>query len=38
MVKAIDAFFAGPGKPDVVPPAESGVATSSLPAAVPAAH
>ena len=29
MVKAIDAFFAGPGKPDIVPPAESGVASSS---------
>ncbi len=38
MVKAIDAFFAGPGKPDIVPPAESGVASSSLPAAGPAAH
>jgi N-acetylmuramoyl-L-alanine amidase len=38
MVKAIDAFFAGPGKPDIIPPAESGVASSSLPAAGPAAH
>ena len=38
MVKAIDAFFAGPGKPEVVPPAESGVASSALPAPGPPAH
>ena len=38
MVKAIDAFFAGYGRPDSVPSAESGVASSSAPAAAPAAH
>jgi N-acetylmuramoyl-L-alanine amidase len=38
MVKAIDAFFAGPEKPDSVPPAESGVASSSAPAVAPSAH
>ena len=34
MVKAIDAFFAGDGKPDS-PPAESGVASSAAPASAP---
>ena len=38
MVKAIDAFFAGYGKPDSVPPAESGVASSAVQAAAPSAH
>jgi N-acetylmuramoyl-L-alanine amidase len=38
MVKAIDAFFAGPGKPDSTPSAESGVASSAAPAVAPSAH
>ena len=38
MVKAIDAFFAGNGKPDNVPSAESGVASSAVHAAAPSAH
>jgi len=38
MVKAIDAFFAGPEKPDSAPAAESGVASSAAPAAAPSAH
>ncbi len=38
MVKSIDAFFAGPGKPDVVQPAESGVASSAVQASGPTAH
>ncbi|MGC2784604.1 MAG: N-acetylmuramoyl-L-alanine amidase [Roseiarcus sp.] len=38
MVKSIDAFFAGPGKLDVVQPAESGVASSVVRAPGPAAH
>ena len=38
MVKAIDAFFAGPGKSDSVPAAESGVASSAGQAATPLAH
>jgi N-acetylmuramoyl-L-alanine amidase len=38
MVKAIDAFFAGYGKPDSVPSAESGVASSAAQAAAPSAH
>jgi N-acetylmuramoyl-L-alanine amidase len=38
MVKSIDAFFAGYGRPDSVPSAESGVASSSAPAVAPAAH
>jgi len=38
MVKAIDAFFAGPGKPDSAPSAESGVVSSAVQAAAPLAH
>ena len=38
MVKAIDAFFAGPGTPDSAPSAESGVASSAVQAAAPSAH
>jgi hypothetical protein len=38
MVKAIDAFFAGPEKPDVIPAAESGVAASVVEAPGPAPH
>ena len=38
MVKAIDAFFAASGKPDGLPPADSGVASSTAPAAAPSAH
>ncbi|MGH6797252.1 MAG: N-acetylmuramoyl-L-alanine amidase [Roseiarcus sp.] len=38
MVKAIDAFFAGNGKPDSVPSAESGVASSAVQAPAPSAH
>jgi N-acetylmuramoyl-L-alanine amidase len=38
MVKAIDAFFAGPGKPDSASPDKNGVATSAVQAAAPSAH
>jgi N-acetylmuramoyl-L-alanine amidase len=38
MVKAIDAFFAGYGKPDSVPSTESGVASSGTGVAAPLAH
>ncbi len=38
MVKAIDAFFAGPGTADDVPLAASGVASSAAQAAAPPAH
>jgi N-acetylmuramoyl-L-alanine amidase len=38
MVKAIDAFFAGPGTPDGVPSAESGVASSAVQTGAPSAH
>ena len=38
MVKAIDAFFAGYGKPDSAPSAESGVVSSAVQAAAPSAH
>ena len=38
MVREIDAFFAGPGKPDNSPSAESGVASSAGQAATPSAH
>jgi N-acetylmuramoyl-L-alanine amidase len=38
MVKAIDAFFAGRGNPDSVPPAENGVASSAAEAAAAPAH
>ena len=38
MVKAIDAFFAGPGTPDGVPSAEGGVASSAVQTGGPAAH
>ena len=38
MVKAIDAFFAGPGTPDGVPSAESGVASSAAQTGAPSAH
>jgi N-acetylmuramoyl-L-alanine amidase len=38
MVKAIDAFFAGHGKPDIVPSAESGVPSSAVQAAAPFGH
>jgi N-acetylmuramoyl-L-alanine amidase len=38
MVKAIDAFFAGYGRPDVAPSAENGVASSAAPLAPPSAH
>jgi N-acetylmuramoyl-L-alanine amidase len=37
MVKTIDAFFAGAGKPDSSP-AESGVASSAAPTSAPSAH
>jgi N-acetylmuramoyl-L-alanine amidase len=38
MVKAIDGFFAGDGKPDNVPSAEDGVASSAVQAPAPPAH
>jgi N-acetylmuramoyl-L-alanine amidase len=38
MVKEIDSFFAGNGKPGSIPSAESGVASSAVPAAAPLAH
>ncbi|MFZ0601439.1 MAG: N-acetylmuramoyl-L-alanine amidase [Roseiarcus sp.] len=38
MVKAIDAFFAGPGTPDGVPPAEGGVASSAVQTGAPPAR
>jgi N-acetylmuramoyl-L-alanine amidase len=38
MVKAIDAFFAGDGRPESAPPGVSGVASSAAPLATPAAH
>ena len=38
MVKAIDAFFAGPGKPDSTPPAENGVASSAAQVVAPSTH
>jgi N-acetylmuramoyl-L-alanine amidase len=38
MVREIDAFFAGPGKPDNGPSAESGVASSAVQDAAPSAH
>jgi N-acetylmuramoyl-L-alanine amidase len=38
VVKAIDAFFAGYGKPDSVPLAENGVASSAVQVAAPLAH
>jgi len=38
MVKAIDAFFAGYGRPDGAPSAENGVASSAAPLAPPSAH
>jgi N-acetylmuramoyl-L-alanine amidase len=38
MVKAIDSFFAGLGKPDAIPPAEAGVASSAAQAETPSAH
>jgi N-acetylmuramoyl-L-alanine amidase len=38
MVKAIDAFFAGYGKPGSVPSAESGVASTAAQVAPPMAH
>jgi N-acetylmuramoyl-L-alanine amidase len=38
MVKAIDGFFAGAGKPDSVPPTDGGVASSAAPADAPLAH
>ncbi len=38
VVKEIDAFFAGNGKSDGSPPAESGVASSAVQAAAPLAH
>ena len=38
MVREIDAFFAGPGKPDNGPSAESGVASSAVQEAAPSAH
>jgi N-acetylmuramoyl-L-alanine amidase len=37
-VREIDAFFAGPGKPDNGAPAESGVASSAIQDAAPLAH
>jgi N-acetylmuramoyl-L-alanine amidase len=37
-VREIDAFFAGPGKPDNGPSAESGVASSAVQDAAPLAH
>ena len=38
MVREIDAFFAGPGKPDNGTSAESGVASSAVQDAAPSAH
>jgi N-acetylmuramoyl-L-alanine amidase len=38
MVKAIDGFFAGPGKPDILRASESGVASSVVQAPGPAPH
>jgi N-acetylmuramoyl-L-alanine amidase len=38
MVKAVNAFFAGPGKSDSAPSAESGVVSSAPQAATPSAH
>jgi N-acetylmuramoyl-L-alanine amidase len=38
MVKAVDAFFAGSEKPDSVPPAEDGVASSAVQGGAPSAH
>ena len=38
MVKAIDAFLAGHGKPDIVPSAEGGVASSAAQATAPLVH
>jgi N-acetylmuramoyl-L-alanine amidase len=38
MVKAIDAFFAGPGKPDSAQPAENGVASSAAQVVAPSSH
>ena len=38
VVKAIDAFFAGPGKPDISPTSESGVASSLVQVPGPMAH
>jgi N-acetylmuramoyl-L-alanine amidase len=38
MVREIDAFFAGPGKPDNGPSAEGGVASSAVQDAAPSAH
>jgi N-acetylmuramoyl-L-alanine amidase len=38
VVKAIDAFFAGPGKPDILPASESGVASTVVQVPGPAAH
>jgi N-acetylmuramoyl-L-alanine amidase len=38
VVKAIDAFFAGNGRPDSVPSDESGVASSAAPAVAPSTH
>jgi N-acetylmuramoyl-L-alanine amidase len=38
MVREIDAFFAGPGKPDNGPSAERGVASSIVQATAPSAH
>lgn len=38
MVKAIDAFFAGYGRPGGAPSAENGVASSAAPLAPPSAH
>jgi N-acetylmuramoyl-L-alanine amidase len=38
MVRAIDAFFAGPGQPEAVSPAGSGVASSAQQSPGPAAH
>lgn len=38
MIKAIDAFFSGYGRPDGVTSAESGVASSAAPTVLPAAH
>ena len=38
MIQEIDAFFAGPGKPDNGPSAESGVASPAVQATAPSAH
>jgi N-acetylmuramoyl-L-alanine amidase len=38
VVKAIDAFFAGPGKPDILPSSEGGVASSVVRVFGPPAH